>query len=70
MSNGEEEKTLLPQIAFDAADDHSGVGVAKVARNNADGVGALNAQRTRQVIGAIVKLARGGENSRLGVFRH
>ena len=68
MSDGEKEKTLLPQIAFDAADDHGSVGVSQVTGNDADGISALHAQGARQIIGAVIEFARGSENSFLGVF--
>ena len=44
MRDREKEKAVLPKVAFDAADDHSGISVAQIASDDADGVSALHAQ--------------------------
>ena len=70
MSDRQKEKTVLPEVTLDAADDHRCVGVAEIARDYSDGVSALHAQRARQIIWTIIQLARCGENARLGAFRY
>ena len=43
MSDGEKEKILLAEMAFDSTDDHGGVSVAEIPSDYADRVGALHA---------------------------
>src|SRR5271156_6878177 len=70
MSDREKEKTVLPKITLDAADDYRGVGIAEIPRDHSDGVSALHPQRARQIIGAIIQFARRSQHALLGAFRH
>jgi hypothetical protein len=47
MRDREKEKAVLPQVAFNAADNHRCVRIAQITRDHADSVGALHAQRAR-----------------------
>jgi hypothetical protein len=65
-----EEKIIVPaQVFFHPADDHGPVRIAYFLSNYAYCVGALQAQRAREVIGAIVQLTRRGYDAFLGVLR-
>src|SRR5271168_4391448 len=70
MSDREKEKTVLPKITLDAADDYRGVGIAEIPRDHSDGVSALHPQRARQIIRAIIQFARRGLHALLGAFWH
>ena len=53
---------------LDPADNHCGIGIGEIAGDNADGVGALYAQRAREIVGAIIQFAGCSENSLFGAF--
>ena len=68
MNHGEKEVFRIAQILFDAADDGGSVGIADLLSDDADGIGALQAKGTREVIRLVVELPRRVENTSFRVF--
>src|SRR5271155_662929 len=66
----EKEEVLQPEIMLDPADDHCGIGICEIARDHPDRVGALNAQRSCQLVGTVIELARRSEYSLFGALRN
>ncbi len=69
MRDSEKEEFIFAKVRFDAANDEATVSIADFFGNNADGVGALNTERARQEVGAIIQHPGSFENSLAGVFR-
>ncbi len=69
VGNDEKEKILLPQVSFYAANDGRTIKVTDLLGNHADHVGAFHSQIAGIETGAVIQLARGGEDSLLGVCR-
>ena len=68
VGDGEEEEIVLAEEGFDTADDCCAVGIADFLGDHADGVAALDAERTREEIRTIVELVSGLEDAVAGVF--
>lgn len=69
VGDGEKEEIVLAEKGLDTADDRCAVGIADFFGDDADGVAALDAERTREEIWPIVELASGIEDTGAGVFR-
>jgi len=68
VDDGEEKEIVFAEDGFDTADDRGAVGIADFLGDDADGVAALDAERTREEIRTIVELASGLEDAVAGVF--
>ena len=66
VDDGEKEKIVLAEEGFDTADDSGAVDIADFLGDDAHGVAALDAERTREEIRAIVELVSRLEDA---VFR-
>ena len=70
VSNGKEEKVLLSQITFDAADHERTVGVADFLHNHSNRVGTVHSQGAREEIRPIVQVPYRRQNSFLSMLRN
>ena len=59
VNHGQKEEVVFSQIFFDAANDQGSVRVADLFSDHADGVGALKAQRTGEIVGSIIEVFGG-----------
>ncbi len=63
MNHGEEEIIAFTQVLLYSADDHRSVHVADFLGDDADGIGSLYAQGSRQEIGPVLELLRCRKNA-------
>ena len=68
VGDGEKKEIVLAEEGFDAADDRCAVSIADFLGDDADGVAALDAERTREEIRAIVELVSGLDDAIAGAF--
>src|SRR5437588_7286942 len=69
VNHREKEEILGAQVLLDAADNHRAVSVANFFDDQADGVGALLAERLREEVRPVIEFTSGGEDAILSALR-
>src|ERR1700758_2077239 len=69
VNHREKEEILGAQVLFDAADNHRAVSVANFFDDQADGVGALLAERLREEVRPVIEFTSRGEDAIFSALR-